>query len=55
MQLAAQMLICPIQDGHRVIGEVGILTQNPAINSKFQADLIAQIVSQATIALKQEC
>ncbi|MGV0027862.1 hypothetical protein [Phormidesmis priestleyi] len=43
--IASQMLICPIQDEQRVIGEVGILTQNASMGSKLQADLIAQIVS----------
>jgi PAS domain S-box-containing protein len=41
----SQMLICPIQDEQRVVGEVGILTQGKSMESKLQADLIAQIVS----------
>jgi PAS domain S-box-containing protein len=52
-ETADQMLICPIQDEQHVIGEVGILTQNRSVGSKLQAHLIAQVVSQSTIALRQ--
>ncbi|KAM3115514.1 response regulator [Phormidesmis sp. 146-33] len=44
-ETTSQMLICPIQDEQRIIGEVGILVQGKPIRSKLQADLIAQVVS----------
>jgi len=48
-----QMLICPIADERRVIGEVGILIQGKPVWSRLQAGLVAQVVSQATIVLRQ--
>ncbi len=48
-----QMLICPIEDERRVIGEVGILIQGKPVWSRLQAELVAQVVSQATIVLRQ--
>lgn len=49
---AEQMLICPILDEQRVIGEVGVLIQKP-VGTKLQTGLISQVVSQATIMLRQ--
>lgn len=48
-----QMLICPIQDDRRVIGEIGILVQGKPVWSRLQADLVAQVVSRATIGPRQ--
>ena len=48
-----QMLICPIQDERRVIGEIGILIQGKPVWSQLQADLMAKVVGQATIGLRQ--
>ena len=48
-----QMLICPIQGEGRVIGEVGILVQGKPVWSRLQAELVAQVVSRATIGLRQ--
>lgn len=50
---ATQLLICPIQDEQKVVGEVGIVTQGKSVGSKLQAELITQVVSQATIVLRQ--
>jgi PAS domain S-box-containing protein len=50
---STQMLICPIADERRVIGEVGILIQGKPVWSRLQAELAAQVVSQATIVLRQ--
>lgn len=48
-----QMLICPIQGERQVIGEVGILVQGKPVWSRLQAELVAQVVSRATIGLRQ--
>ncbi len=48
-----QILICPIEDERRVIGEVGILIQGKPIWSRLQAELVAQVVSQAMMVLGQ--
>lgn len=45
-----QLVICPIQDAKGVIGELGIVLPCDANWTDLQADLIGQIVSQATIA-----
>ncbi len=45
-----QLIVCPIQDEHGVIGEFGMVLSGDAVWSELQADLIGQIVSQATIA-----
>ena len=48
-----QMLICPIQDEGQVIGEIGLVVQGKPVWSQLQAELVAQVVSQAAIVLRQ--
>ena len=50
---STQMLICPLQDERRVIGEIGILVQGKPVLSRLQADLVAQVISRVAIGLRQ--
>ena len=50
---STQMLICPVQDERRVIGEIGILVQGKPVLSRLQADLVAQVISRVAIGLRQ--
>lgn len=49
----SQLIVCPLEDDQRVIGEIGIVIRPPSAQSALQGDLIAQSVSQAAIALYQ--
>lgn len=48
-----KMLICPIYDEQRVIGEVGILTTQNQLLSPPQPELISQVISHCAIILQQ--
>ncbi|MBW4421030.1 MAG: response regulator [Myxacorys californica WJT36-NPBG1] len=49
----SQLIVCPIQDDQRVIGEIGIVMRHLSTQSPLQGELIAQTVNQAAIALYQ--
>ena len=49
----SQLLICPIEDEQRVIGEIGVVTCADPVWSTLQGEFVAQMISQATIALFQ--
>ncbi|MBW4542266.1 MAG: response regulator [Myxacorys chilensis ATA2-1-KO14] len=49
----SQLIVCPIQDDQRVIGEIGIVIRHLSAQSALQGELIAQTVNQAAIALYQ--
>lgn len=49
----SQLLICPIEEDRRVIGEIGIVIRTQLTRATLQGELIAQAVSQAAIALYQ--
>lgn len=49
----SQLIVCPIQDDQRVIGEIGIVMRHLSAQSPLQGELIAQTVNQAAIALYQ--
>lgn len=48
-----KMLICPIYDEQRVIGEVGILTTQNQLLCPPQPELISQVISHCAITLRQ--
>lgn len=48
-----KMLICPIYDEQRVIGEVGILIRQNIVLSPPQIELISQVISHCAISLRQ--
>lgn len=48
-----QIIICPIYDEQRVIGEVGILTTQNSITLPTQTDLISQVMSHCAITLRK--
>lgn len=48
-----KMLICPIYDEQRVIGEVGILTTKNQLLCPPQPELISQLISHCAITLRQ--
>jgi PAS domain S-box-containing protein len=48
-----KMLICPIYDEQRVIGEVGILTTPTFLIAPPQTELISQVISHCAITLRQ--
>ncbi|MGC1393966.1 MAG: ATP-binding protein, partial [Coleofasciculaceae cyanobacterium] len=48
-----KMLICPIYDEQRVIGEVGILITPNTLLSPPQTELISQVISHCAITLRQ--
>lgn len=49
----SQMLICPLVEEQKVIGEVGILGSDTLSWSQLQAELISQVISQCAVILRQ--
>lgn len=49
----SQLLICPLVEQERVIGEVGILSTNKPCWPQPQAELICQAINQCTAILRQ--
>ena len=49
---SSQVILCPIQAAHHLIGEIGIVLPELPHWTGFQADLIAQLVSQAISAAR---
>lgn len=49
----SKLLVSPLMDEERVIGEVGILSSGKPIWSQLQAELISQVVSQGAAVLRQ--
>lgn len=48
-----QIIVCPIYDEQRVIGEVGILTTHDRLISLPQTELISQVISHCAITLRK--
>ena len=53
LTLPRKVLICPIYDEQRVIGEVGILISQNITISSSQTELISQVISNCAIILRQ--
>jgi PAS domain S-box-containing protein len=53
LNLQKQIIVCPIYDEQRVIGEVGILTSDTLLISPSQTELISQVISHCAITLRK--
>lgn len=49
----SQLLICPLEEEHLVIGEIGFLSAGKPPWSQLEAELASQVVNQCTLALRR--